>query len=78
MIEKTGSLPGFSFLFHCVSVGWERGRQGPRPHKGPVSVGSGTSGRPIRPKWGPAKFSYGFHITRLVLTYMSFLPTIPL
>lgn len=36
------------------------------------------SGRPISLKWDPAKFSYGFHITRLVLTSASFLATIPL
>lgn len=31
------------------------------------------SGRPIRLRGNPAKFTYGFHITRLVLTPVSFL-----
>lgn len=74
MIErKLAALP-FTLSFLILFL-WT-GNQGPDPTKGQC-LGSGRSGRPIRLNWGPAKFSYGFHITRLVLTSGSFLATIP-
>lgn len=71
--EETGGL-AFPCSFLILFL-WT-GSQGPDPTKGQC-LGSVRSGRPIRLNWGPAKFSYGFHITRLVLTSGSFLATIP-
>lgn len=49
---------------------------GPPPHTRPVSA-AGMAGRPIRLTWGPTRSPYGFHISRLVLTFLSFLATVP-
>lgn len=49
---------------------------GPPPHTRPVSA-AGMARRPIRLTWGPTRSPYGFHISRLVLTFLSFLATIP-
>lgn len=75
------ALAGFpaSLCFLVVSL-WSRSegvRAADVTKKGLMSVGLGTSGRPIRLRWGPAKFSYGFHITRPVLISLSFLASLP-
>lgn len=78
MIEKRLAALPFSLSF-WISSPWNgsEGARAPDLTKD-WCLGSVRSGRPIRLKWGPAKFSYGFRITRLVLTSMSFLATIPL
>lgn len=74
--KESGSLSGFSFLFNYVFAERDRGSQGPRSYKGPMSVGSGRLEKPIRLEGAPATVSYGFHITGLGLTSASFLTTI--
>lgn len=67
--REKGWLPSLSLFFHFVSTEWERGREGggarsPASQKASV-CGPAPSGRPIRLKCSPAKFTYGSHITRL-------------
>lgn len=69
--KRAGYLPClFSFCLH--RMGEREGARSPASQKASVCRPV-MSGRPIRLRGNPAKFTYGFHITRLVLTPVSFL-----